>query len=299
MSRLALGLDVGGSHVTAGLIDLDSRRATRTARRDVPHSAPLGTLLRAWAQAAREAAGDHAAGLTHLGIALPGPFDGRGGRSHMTHKFPALLNVPLRAPLRAALGAPFSPDLPLLFGNDADLFALGEWWASPERPERLIGVTLGTGLGSGFILRGQPQQAGPGVPPNGELWNTPTPDGILEDCLSGAAVTRLGVLLTGRQSAAGVTAAQWAEAGRQGNATALSVWAEFGTRAGQRLAPWTSAFGADVLVLGGNVSQAFGLFAAHLDLGPCQVRRSTHFELAPVLGVATLRGRVWADSPGF
>ncbi|GGS03808.1 ROK family protein [Deinococcus sedimenti] len=287
MTRLALGLDVGGSHVTAGLVDVDTRHVQRTARRDVPHSAPMATILRAWAEATLEAAGPQAPQVTHLGLAVPGPFDAPNGTSHMTHKFPALRGVPLRPALRAALAGTLAPELPIHFGNDADLFALGEWWGGADRPERLLGVTLGTGLGSGFIRRGQPQHTGPGVPPGGELWNVPTPEGQLEDALSGAAVTRLGATLTGRQG----SAADWAQAARHGHTGALAVWAEFGRHAGQRLQPWTDAFGAQVLVLGGNVSQAFDLFAPTLNVGACQVRRSAHLELAPLLGAAALSGR--------
>lgn len=291
MTRLALGLDVGGSHVTAGLVDLDARHVRRTARRDVPHSAPLDALLRAWADAARDAAGPHAADLEHVGVAIPGPFDPGEGVSGMTHKFPALLNVPLRPALRAALAPDVDPGVPVRFGNDADLFALGEWWGSPRPPERLIGVTLGTGLGSGFILRGEAQRGGPGVPPDGELWNAPvprsalTPLGCLEEALCGAAVTRLGAALTGRQG----SAADWANAARQGHSAALELWAEFGAQAGRRLTPFVTAFGAEELVLGGNVSQAFDLFAPTLDVGSCRARRSVHFELAPLLGAAALR----------
>ncbi|GGK99439.1 ROK family protein [Deinococcus radiotolerans] len=284
MTPLTLSLDIGGSHVTAGLIDAQARHVLRTARREVPHEAPLTTLLGAWADAAREAAQAHAPDVRHLGLAVPGPFDPLGGQSHMTHKFPALHGVPLRPLLREVLGPDFSPALPILFGNDADLFALGEWWASPTRPDRLIGVTLGTGLGSGFILRGQAQQSGPGVPPGGELWNAPDGSGLLEDTLSGPAITRLGEALTGRQG----SAADWAQAARKGSGAAQRLWAEFGTRAAQRLAPWADAFGAEELVLGGNVSQAFDLFAPTLHLGTCRVRRSAYFELAPLLGAAAL-----------
>lgn len=284
MTRLALGLDVGGSHVTAGLVDVDARRVVRAARRDVPHTAPLETLLRAWADTARDAAGDHAPHPLHLGLAMPGPFDAGSGTSHMTHKFAALRGVPLRPHLRRVLSPDFPAELPIRFGNDADLFALGEWWASPYPPERLIGVTLGTGLGSGFILRGAAQQSGPGVPPGGELWNVPTASGTLENLLCGAAVTRLGQTLTGRPG----SAADWATAARLGHPAALDVWAEYGARASALLAPVIAAFGADELVLGGNVTQAFTLFSPTLSLGPCRVRPSTHLEYAPLLGAAAL-----------
>ena len=93
----ALGLDVGGSHVTAALVSLSGRRVLREVRRTLAHDAPLDQIVGGWAEAALEAVGDSRehARPSHLGVAVPGPFDLPGGTSQMTHKFAALLGVPL------------------------------------------------------------------------------------------------------------------------------------------------------------------------------------------------------------
>lgn len=295
MSAAALALDVGGSHVTAGLVDLDTRQVRRTARRSVHHSAPADTLLDAWAQAALEACAGDGQDTVQIGVAVPGPFDARSGRSQMRHKFPGLYDVALRPLLAARLRGQVGPQgtVPeIVFGNDADLFALGEWWSAGADPRaRLIGLTLGTGLGSGFVAGGRVVTSGADVPPGGELWNMPAGDpqvgpGILEDHACGRTLERLGEEALGERLPA-VVLAQRAE---DGDRLARAAFRQFGHGLGTLLRPWAERFGADTVVLGGSVSWAFGLFGPEVAraLPGCQVRQSRAFELAPLLGAAAL-----------
>ncbi|GHF43954.1 glucokinase [Deinococcus metalli] len=279
-----LALDVGGSHVTAGLVDPVSRDVVTTARRDLPHTSGAEELLDAWADALREVTPAGAAGPLALGVAVPSPFDLVGGRSLMLHKFPALHGVPLRDALRARLGHPPGP---VVFGNDADVFALGEWWAGAARGcARMIGVTLGTGLGSGFVADGRIVTTGPDVPPDGELWNTPVAGGIAEDIVSGRALAHLARLHTGEEQAPVALAA----AARAGSPAARAAFAAFGDALGGVLRPWVQHFRPEAVVLGGNLSRAFDVFApaagAHLPAG--LLRPSERFEHAALLGAAAL-----------
>lgn len=286
---VAVALDIGGSHVTAAPVDLRGRTVIAAPiRLDLSHDVPHDTLIGGWAEAALAAlagAGE-AVTVTHLGLAVPGPFDAARGVSGMTHKFRALYGQDARAALLARLRGTPLQDTPILFGNDADLFALGEWWAGAGEQLDTIGVTLGTGIGSGFVRAGQVQTGGPGVPPGGELWNTPFRGATVEDAVSGAALTRLahdhlGVTLDARQLAA-------LPAGQSG-----PVWTAFGQTLGDALAPWVQAFGPQRVVLGGNISRAFGQFGAALQSRlphGTQVRQSRHFENAALLGAAFLRG---------
>lgn len=288
----ALGLDVGGSHVTAALVSLSERRVLREVRRTLAHDAPLDQIVGGWAEAALEAAGDSGehARPSHLGVAVPGPFDLPGGTSQMTHKFAALLGVPLRPLLARSLSGSVLEDLPVRFGNDADLFALGEWWAGAGRGSgRMIGLTLGTGLGSGFVLDGQAVTEGENVPADGELWSTPFRDGVAEHWACGAAVTRAWEAQSGR---APLSAREVTMLAEQGDARAIATFTAFGHDLAELLRPWAERFGAERVVLGGNVSRAFHLFAPAMQAGlpDCEVRRSEHFEQAGLLGAAALRG---------
>jgi len=297
----ALSLDVGGSHVTAALVSLSGRRVLREARRLLAHDAPLDRLVGGWAEAALEAAGsgDERVRLSHLGIAVPGPFDLHGGASQMAHKFAALLGVPLRPLLARHLSGSLLAGLPVRFGNDADLFALGEWWAGAGRGSgRMIGLTLGTGLGSGFVVNGQAVTEGERVPADGELWNTPFRDGMAEHWACGAAVTRAWAAQTG--DAETLSAREVAALAEHGDARATAAFTSFGHDLAEVLRPWAERFGAERVVLGGNVSRAFEAFAPAVQAGlpGCEVRRSEHFERAGLLGAAALRGPGVAEATG-
>lgn len=299
MSPAALTLDVGGSHVTAGLVDLETRQVRRTARRSLHHAAPLETLLDTWAQAALEACGEGGLDAVHIGVAVPGPFDTRSGRSQMRHKFPGLYDVALRPLLASRLRGQVGhlgtvPEI--VFGNDADLFALGEWWnAGADPAARLIGLTLGTGLGSGFVAGGQVVTSGEDVPPDGELWNMPADPGIFEDHACGRTLERLSEEAFG-QRLPPVVLAQRADAGDR---LAYAVFRQFGHDLGELLRPWAERFRADTVVLGGSVSRAFGLFGPEVAdaLPGCRVRQSQAFELAPLMGAAALARPPWVSRP--
>src|SRR6202012_563441 len=78
-----------------------------------------------------------------------------------------------------------TPAVPIWFENDAACFGLGAArTAAARKYKKLIVITLGTGLGACFIEDGALVKSGPGVPPNGYLYNIPFKGGIAEDHLS-------------------------------------------------------------------------------------------------------------------
>ena len=62
------------------------------------------------------------------------------------------------------------------------------WAGAAQGYERIIGVTLGTGFGGGFIANGRIFYSGQGVPPDGGVWNLPYLEGIAEDYVSGPSL---------------------------------------------------------------------------------------------------------------
>jgi glucokinase len=307
----ALTLDVGGSHVTAARVSLSQRRVEREARRTLAHTEGLERLLNGWAEAALEVAGDHGGAFSHVGLAVPSPFDMDGGVSLMQHKFPGLFGVPLRPLLARRFTDTPLHGLPILFGNDADLFALGEWWAGGQErgqgehltddqssADRMIGLTLGTGLGSGFVAEGKVVTTGDTVPPGGELWNTPYRGAVAETFACGAALPRAWAALGGSDELGGQgepAARDLAALASAGDESALKAFQVFGSDLAGLLWPWVKRFGARRVVLGGSVSNAFDLFGpvvqSCLDLHArieCRVQVSDYFERAALLGAAAL-----------
>jgi glucokinase len=281
----ALVLDIGGSHVTSALVDLEKRLTVDSSLHRTHVNPNLGAdeLLEAWSNAALKTLASRS--IRHVGVAMPGPFEYDTGVSKLQHKFASLYNMNVGEDLQKKLEV----QVPIYFGNDASLFALGEWWAGASKGfERVIGVTLGTGLGGGFVEGGKVFYSGEGVPKDGGIWDLPYLDGIAEDYVSGPALVKNYQSKTGRT----LNPAEIAEAARAGEKTAVESYLELGFHLGKILNPWIKSFDADCVVVGGNVARSWDLFAQNLQetLGSKAVmlEASTLLEEATLFGAAAL-----------
>ena len=288
----ALALDIGGSHVSAAVVDLASRSILEgsEARTVLDPDACAVALLEVWSAAALSAH-DRAGRprIARVGIAVPGPFEYDTGISRLEHKFAALYGCDVGSALRDRAFESRLGRVPLTFGNDATLFALGEWWAGAARGHgRVLGVTLGTGLGGGFVADGQPRYEGDELPPNGAIWNLPYLGGIAEDAVSGRAIARGYAARTGQWT----TPVQIANAARSRDAEAEAVFLDLGGHLGRVLRLWVRRFRPGCLVVGGNLARAWPLFRPSLEAElrdePLEVRASALFERANLLGAAAL-----------
>jgi glucokinase len=287
-----LALDIGGGHVSAAVIDVHARDIVVGTRAyvDMDEGATREVILDTWAEAAlRAVAAVPGGSVNGIGIAIPAPFDYGRGVSLMQHKFRALYGLPVvtllgerfrRSPLELA---------PIVVANDADLFALGEWWAGAAHGQRrMIGLTLGTGLGSGFIADGRIVTSGPEVPPGGEIWNLPYLDGVAEDYVSGRAITRTYA----RAGARTLTVRQIAQRAEAGEPAARDAFATLALHLARILQPHVAQFRPACVVVGGKIAHAWRAFGPRLAeaLAPVKCLPSARFEDAALLGAAALAG---------
>jgi glucokinase len=290
-SKHAMVLDIGGSHVTAAVVDLEKRQVDHASlvRRSVAEDSAAEILIGHWASAALEAMTQTAnVSVTHVGIAMPGPFDYATGVSHLTHKFAALNGLNVGTALSQRWDGTPLANTPVRFANDAALWALGEWWGGVARgSHHMIGVTLGTGLGSGFIDQGKIVSMGEQVPPSGEIWWVPYLTGITEDQVSGRALTREYQARAGKE----MDPAQIAGLAASGDSQAQAVFNLFGDHLAAVLRPWVQRFTPDCLVVGGNIARAWELFRGALEAGlpglSCRV--TEQYENSGLLGGAALK----------
>ena len=84
-----------------------------------------------------------------LSVACPGPLDSKNGIILNTPNLKLFRNYALKDKLREHFNCKISIE------NDANLFALGEWSLAHQEEKVFIGITLGTGLGFGFVLNGE------------------------------------------------------------------------------------------------------------------------------------------------
>src|SRR5256886_1556164 len=87
--------------------------------------------------------------IAGVGIGSPGPLDTKTGVVLLTPNL-GWTNFPLRDRLTQALGLPAALD------NDANCAIFGEWWRGAARgADHVVGLTIGTGIGGGIVLRGE------------------------------------------------------------------------------------------------------------------------------------------------
>ena len=241
-------LEVGGSHVTGGVIDLTAAEPLlRTARLALDSSGSADEILSTLVEVGRQLDVEPA---LPWASAFPGPFDYENGvgRFAGVGKFDALLDVDVRSALATALG---SDDWH--FVNDADAFALGVW-AAGSGEGRLVCLTLGTGVGSAFVADGVCVRTGPTVPPDAEmhltLWDgKPLEETTSHRAIVGAYAEATGVVLPGVREVV--------ERSQAGDAAAAAALRTAFVSLGRAVTPWLQRFGATDLVFGGSVAQAW------------------------------------------
>jgi glucokinase len=220
--------------------------------------------------------------MRRLGVAAPGPFDYAAGISRITHKLPGLYGVDLRHELGSVL------DLAeIAFMNDAEAFLLGEWWAGAARGRgRVVGITLGTGLGSAFLEQGRFVRSDPRVPADGALYTLAFRGAPVEE-----ASSRQGLLARyGASSQDGPDVEQIAARIRVGERRARLVVEELAADLAEFLGPPLRAFTATCLVVGGRSrapgmssgpSSSSGCLRSGRCLSPEPLGSTTHRSSAP------------------
>lgn len=209
-----------------------------------------------------------------IGFAFPGPFDYAKGIALLQGigKYEALFKLSVRDLLRFEFQR-LKPSFPgvtmnrltaadIRFGNDAFMFGLGASIRFPS--ERLLCLTLGTGLGSAFVENGQIVAGRHGIPSSGMLFAEPYRDHIVDSYFGRRGILNMASergLLTD-----GIDVADLAEAAKGGNSQAQDVFREYGTKLGEMLLPYLSEFKPSRLVLGGQISYSLPLWERDIQL---------------------------------
>ena len=149
--RLYLGVDVGGTKVQASLVresgEIIGRERCPTPRKRGPERV-VAAIEKAMDDIVQKS-GISPNDLTAIGIAVPGVVDPDRGIVVVAPNMP-LTGVALGSLLKARFKAP------IIIGNDGNFGALGETWLGSARKARsAMYICVGTGIGSGLVLRGK------------------------------------------------------------------------------------------------------------------------------------------------
>ncbi len=282
-------LEVGGTHVTAALVDPTTWALVGPRhRQSVDAAGPAAEIIAAWVAAAGASAAPSGA---RWGVAMPDPFDYPRGiaRFEGVGKFEALFGLDVGAALRGSIAPP--PES-VAFVNDADAFILGEWLVGAARgTRRCVGLTLGTGVGSGWIADGSIVSAGPAVPPGGRAHRITLDGRPLEDVMSRRAIRAAYAAATDDAQA---DVREIAGRARAGDAVAIEVLRVATSGLGRALGPYLARFDPDVIVVGGSMAASWDVlspgFLAAVTTAPT-VRRSIDAEAAGLAGAAWFSSR--------
>lgn len=262
-ARLVLGIDLGATHGTVAVCDLQGTvLAARTAELDIADGpGPVLDVVLEVARALVEAAGRAPGDVAAVGLGLPGPVEHATGAPVNPPIMPGWDRVDVPALVRERFSAADHIDLPVLVDNDVNVLALGEhatWW--PDADD-LVYVKVATGIGAGIVAGGTLQRGARGSA--GDLGHVRVPwlpgsprepddQRDLEEIAGGPAIAaRLREL--GLQAQTGADVATLV---RAGDRVASAQVRQAGREIGAVLAGVVNLLGPSVVVIGGSVSRA-------------------------------------------
>ncbi|MGN6299711.1 MAG: ROK family glucokinase [Angustibacter sp.] len=274
-SRPAIGIDIGGTKVAGGLVDVDGRVLHR-ARRETPHRSQSPQVVEDTIAEVIEELRGHRQAIA-VGIGAAGFVDATQSSvlfaPHLSWR-----HEPLRDAMRRRVG------LPVVVENDANaaLWAEARFGAGQGEPT-IVGVNLGTGIGGGVLVEGRLFRGSFGVAgefghmqvlPGGhrcECGNR----GCWEQYASGNALVREARELAAARSPvahglldrvdgdpARITGPLVTAAAKDGDPAAGELFEDVGRWLGIGLANLAAAFDPALFVIGGGVSEAGELLLA-------------------------------------
>ncbi|AKP49828.1 ROK family protein [Cyclobacterium amurskyense] len=242
-----VGVDIGGSHISAGLLDNQNLSIPddNISRCPVDSLASKEVILNAWMECISSLKITKDA---FLGIAMPAPFNYEQGISLILDqgKYRSLYQVNLKEALSRLLNIPVEN---IAFINDAAAFLQGESFvAGWGNEERLMGITLGTGLGGSYKFGEMAE--------DGAFWSRPFKGGIAEDLIS----TSFFVHWAKEKHAIEVDGLKTLLSMPDMRPATITVLKEFGQNLAELMLMQMEGKAIDKVVIGGNMVKAGDLF---------------------------------------
>jgi len=277
-----ISLDVGGSSVKHGLVSLTAPDQITVQTTPIDSNGTAEQIIKTFA--AIITGYQHTnPNLKSVAMGFPGPSDYQQGISYIKglEKYEAIYGLNVRDAIREASG---QSDLNIRMRNDAEAAIVGELIFGAGRGfRRVIGLTLGTGMGSALFADGVRIYEGYGIPePSGELFSLPVEGERADDVFSTRGVLK-------RLARHGVMVEQVKDADLS-DPKVQAAYHEMGTSLGAMLTPIITAFEADCLLILGGISAAFEAFADPLTAAcaPATVKKGELGGQAALLGAAHL-----------
>ncbi|WP_428656522.1 ROK family protein [Runella sp.] len=183
--------------------------------------------------------------VSSIGIGVPSVVDTDRGIVYNVANIPSWEKVALRDILEEEF------NVPVFVNNDVNCFTLGEHrYGMAKDYNSVVGMTIGTGLGSGIIIDNQlyiGNNCGAG-----EIGMLPYRDHTFEYYACSNFFDAIH----------GTSAIEASREALAGNKRAISLWSEFGVHLGFAIKAVLYVYDPEVIVLGGSIAKAYPLFKA-------------------------------------
>jgi glucokinase len=311
MKEYAIGIDIGGTKIAAGVVDATGNiLASFYSRAHTGHPPALVMDgLEEAVQALLEKTGFSRDDIEGIGIGCAGHINRRTGRVLTSSNLPDWEDYPLCEMARQRLG------YPIVIDNDSHCAALGEYrFGAGRGSQYMCYVTFSTGYGMGIIIDGKVYRGAIGS--TGEIGHTIiVPDGELCTCgkhgcvmayACGLALSRFAcervrsgepTILrdTCGSSPEHISGETIAKAANNGDRLALELIQNAARYFGISLANVLELFNPEIIVIGGGLARMGDTL-----LDPCmeamrqnthpELRNATRFELSQLWDEAGLLG---------
>ena len=236
--NLILGIDMGGTNVRGGLVNESS--LSNIVSRKINAQASVEEVRDQLFSFTDELFHDS---VSAIGIGVPGLMN------EATELVLDVVNIPSwkKVPLKQWMQERYK--VPVVINNDANCFALGEFYFGKGKGyNSMIGLTIGTGMGSGIIINKKLYAGKNGGA--GEFGMVPYKDHIMEYYSSGQFFKNI-------YNTDGETVFKNAQEGNKG---ALKMYEEMGFHLGNAIKIILYALDVELIILGGSVSHAWSYF---------------------------------------
>jgi glucokinase len=271
-----LGIDLGGTKISAGMVTENQLGKISSAKINAAGS--VEEVLKHLFSVTDELINDS---VTSIGIGVPGLVDAERGIVFDVMNIPSWKEVPLQKRMQERY------HLPIFINNDANCFALGEYYFGKGKGyNSVIGLTIGTGLGSGLILN-KKLFAGKNFGA-GEFGMIDYLDKFYEYYASGQYFNNVyqmdGEIVF--------------KNAQEGNAEALRMYEEMGMHLGNAIKTILYALDVELIILGGSVRHAYPYFSKTMwqQIKTCAFKKSaenlkieiSELQNSGILGAAAL-----------
>ncbi len=236
---VVIGVDLGGTKVQTGRVE-GGNIAEKYQRKISADSTDENKIIEEILESIERVINDK---VEAIGIGVPSLVDVDKGIVYNVENIPSWKKVHLKEKVENEF------NLPVFINNDANCFALGEFrYGKGKGFKHIVGLTIGTGLGSGIIINGKLYYgANCGA---GEIGSIPYKDSIIENYASGQFFKL-------KYGSDGKT---MSERAKRGDNKAIEAYEELGKNIGIAIKVILSLYDPEMIVLGGSISLAFDLF---------------------------------------